>query len=318
MDIQRIERSDEQWDRFVWESPGGTIFHTLRFLSYHPPSRFDFVNLAIRDGERLICVIPGAAVSRDSRRILASPVGASFGGFVFGDDSDLPIMSDALAVFEAEIRAMGFDGIDLVLPPICYTSSRDQALQFLLTSRGYTLTLREATAVVPLDTFDEDNPHPVLARNLRKASREGLEVRAGKELGAFYSVLERNLSAKNVSPTHTLDELGRLFELLPDRLVLLEAVMGNKVVGGSLLVLCNDRVGLAFYICDDPEERRLRITETVLNGSICRLKRSGHRYLDLGTVSRDGEADWGLVRFKSKFSPRTYVRESYSLRFEEA
>jgi len=316
MEILSIEGVSNEWDEFVWTSSGGTIFHTLKFLSYHPASRFAFLNFAIRDEGRLICVVPGAGVDKDSGRVFRSPAGASFGGFVFADDCDLKTMEDAVAAFGEKMRDMNFDGIEIALPPICYSRNEHQGLSFVLTSLGYDLTLREATAVVPLDEFDENALHPVLARNLRKAVREGLLVRPGTDPADFYGVLTANLSAKGVSPTHTLEEIEKLFTLYPDRLVLLEAVLEDRVVGGSLVVLCNDRVGLSFYICDDPGERKLRVTETVLHHSIRKLRESGYKYLDLGTVSRSGRPDWGLVRFKSKFATKTYVREHYRLDFK--
>jgi hypothetical protein len=317
MDILSIEGFDEEWDEFVRAGPGGTMFHMLKFLSYHPASRFDFVNLAIRDGGRLVCVIPGAAFERDSGRVFTSPAGASFGGFVFADDCDLEMMRDAVVVFGDKMRDMGFDRVEVALPPICYSRNEHQGLHFVLTSLGYTLTLREATAVVPLGTFDENTLHPGLARNLRKAEREGLSVRTGGDPAEFYGVLTANLSAKSVQPTHTLDEIRTLFTLFPDRLILLEALLEHRVVGGCLLMLCNDRVGLSFYICDDPGQRRRRVTEAVLHKALTKLKKMGYSYLDLGTVSRGGRPDWGLIRFKSKFATRTYVREQYSLAFEE-
>ncbi|MFH1313417.1 MAG: GNAT family N-acetyltransferase [Candidatus Eisenbacteria bacterium] len=316
MEILSIEGFSDEWDEFVWASSGGTIFHTLKFLSYHPVSRFDFVNFAIRDRGRLICVVPGAAVGKHTGRIFRSPAGASFGGFVFADDCDLKTMQDAVAAFGEKMRDMGFAGAEIALPPLCYSRNEHQGLSFVLTSLGYRPTLREATAVVPLDTFDQNGLQSVLARNLRKAAREGLLIRSGTDPADFYRILTANLSAKGVSPTHTLEEIETLFTLYPDKLVLLEAVMEDRVVGGSLVVLCNDRVGLSFYVCVNPEERKLRVTETVLFHSIRKLRESGYRYFDLGTVSRSGRPDWGLIRFKSKFATRTYVREHYRFDLE--
>ena len=316
MDITSVQGFDDEWDEFVLTSAGGTIFHTLRFLSYHHPSRFDFTNIAAREGGQLVCVIPGAAFMRDSARVFASPAGASFGGFVFADDCDLETMDRVVTAFGDRLREMGFDRVEITLPPVCYSRNEHQALHFVLTSLGYALSLREATAVVPLRGFDEKSLHPVLARNLRKADREGVRVREGGDPEEFYRVLTTNLSAKNVTPTHTLDEIRKLFELFPDRMVLLDAVLKDRVVGGCLLMLCNERAALSFYICDDPGERRSRVTETVLHASLLRLIETGYEYLDLGTVSRGGRPDWGLVRFKSKFGTRTYVRERYSLALE--
>lgn len=317
MDIAIIEGLDEDWDRFVWSSPAGTIFHTTRFQSYHPSGRFSFVNLAVRDKDGPVCVVPGGSVETEGARLFRSPVGASFGGFVFRDGCDLAAMNDAVEAVTRRTGEMGFDGVEIVVPPACYSSCADRSLDFVLSSAGYGPGLREATFVVPLAAVDEGHLHPVLARNLRRSRRDGVAVRVADHFEDFYEVLARNLAMKDVTPTHTLDELRRLRDLFPDRLVLLEAVKADKAVGGCLLVLCNDRVGLAFYICDDPDQRQSRISEAVLFAALQWLRQAGYTYFDLGTVSRGGRPDWGLVRFKSKFSPRTYVREAYALSFRE-
>jgi hypothetical protein len=317
MDIRSIEGLDDEWDRFVWSSPAGTIFHTLRFLSYHPSSRFDFVNLAAREDGRLVCVLPGGKASAGSQTLYRSPLGASFGGFVFSEDCGLDAMHGVIDETARSVRDMGLDGIDLVLAPECYDRTGQRDLRFLLTAAGYRLTLREATSVVPLASVDEAALHPVLARNLRKSERAGVGVRVAQGFEGFYDVLVGNLSAKNIAPTHTLGELNTLGQLFPDRLVLLEATHEQRIVGGCLLILCSQRVALAFYICDDPDARQLRVTEKVLWESIQWLKGEDYEYLDLGTVSRGGELDRGLARFKSKFGSQIYFRESYSLRFEE-
>jgi hypothetical protein len=317
MEITIIDGPDEEWDRFVWNSPSGTIFHTTRFLSYHPPERISPVNLAVYDGGELACVLPGGLVEDGSGKYFRSPVGASFGGFVFSEGCSLSAMKDIVDVVTRRVGEMGLDGIRMVLPPICYSQHEDQRLGYVLASAGYRSMLGEATSVVSLRASDESQLHPVLARNLRRSRRDGVDVRITDRLDGFYGVLSRNLALKGTEPTHSLDELVVLKKLFPDRLVLLEAVLNGDVVGGCLLVLCNDRAGLAFYICDDPDRRQSRIAESVLFGSMQWLKKAGYIHFDLGTISRGGRPDWGLVRFKSKFSPRTYLREAYSLDFSE-
>lgn len=36
---------DEQWDLMVLDANNGTLFHTRKFLSYHPPGRFTEIEL---------------------------------------------------------------------------------------------------------------------------------------------------------------------------------------------------------------------------------------------------------------------------------
>ena len=127
-------------------------------------------------------------------------------------------------------------------------------------------------------------------------------------------ILTAALAAKGARPTHSLAEIESLFEMFPDRLTLLEATVDERTVGGCLVVMCNSRVGLAFYICDDRDHGHLRVSEAAIHAAMNLLKRTGYRYFDLGTVSRGGDVNWGLVRFKSKFGATTMVREHYRLR----
>jgi hypothetical protein len=318
MDVLRIESPDEAWDGFVRDNPDGTIFHTLRFQTYHPPSRFDFVNLKVIEEDRTVCVVPGGVTKVGSLKVFRSPVGASFAGFLFGEKWGLRTKCDAVRSVADKLRESGFSGVELVLPPACYSPSGQEEIRFLLTSAGYGLSLREASYVTRLGEAGKKGLHPVLARNLRKAERAGVVVRPAEAPGPFYRLLERNLAGKDVKPTHSLEEVEKLSELFPGRIKIFEAVLEGRVAGGCLLILCNDRVALAFYICDDPDARQSRITEAVLHHAMQWLEDAGYVHLDLGTISRSGEPDWGLIRFKSKFGPQLYSRECYSLRFEEA
>jgi lipid II:glycine glycyltransferase (peptidoglycan interpeptide bridge formation enzyme) len=150
---------------------------------------------------------------------------------------------------------------------------------------------------------------------MRRADSAGVEVSAGGDLGPFYEVLKKNLSAKGAVPTHSLSELEDLFALFPDRMKLFEARLEGHVIGGVLIMLCNPRTALAFYVCVDPERKQLRVAERTLYECVEWLIELGYEHLDLGTVSIGGKVNWGLLEFKSKFLSRLYVRDLYSLRF---
>jgi hypothetical protein len=316
MEVIPAEGTDPEWDGFVWASPGGTIFHTLRFLGYHPPGRFDFIHLAVKEDGRLICVIPGGCITVEGRRHYRSPLGASFGGFVFAGDLDLDVMFEAVRTVTDYTRMAGFAGVEIDLPPACYFDSGIEALGFATTSSGFLLRAREATAVVPLAQVNLGELPAGLRRNVRKARQAGIAVRTGRNIAAFHQILTVNLATKGATPTHSVAELERLVDLFPERVQLFEAWLGNRLVGGCLSLICNKRAALAFYICDDPERRQFRITECVLHSAIAWFKGQGYRYLDLGTISIDGQVNWGLARFKAKFMAETYVREKYILTFE--
>jgi hypothetical protein len=305
---------DADWDGLVWSSPYGTIFHTMKFLSYHEPGRFEFDHIAARDEGGMLAALPGGRVEAGGHSLFRSPLGASFGGFVFRKP-DLRAMLDVAKAMHSALARAGYDAVEMTPPPSCYYSHGDENIRYLMTASGYRLFSRDATSVIPLCELEDEVPHDVLARNLRKAERSGLEVEPaqGGGLDDFYRVLVKNLAAKGVEPTHSLGELERIAGAFPERIIVFEARAGGEVVGGCLVMLCNQRVGLAFYICDDPEARRLRVAEAVLHRAAMWLRQKGIAFFDLGTVSRGTDINWGLVQFKSKFGTRTYVREHYRL-----
>lgn len=228
-------------------------------------------------------------------------------------------MLDVARAMHSNLARSGYDAVEMILPPSCYYSHGDENVRYLMTAAGYRLFTRDATSVVPLDTFEGEPVHDVLARNLRRADRGGLEVEMAREgdIDAFYRVLVKNLAAKGLEPTHSLEELKYLMNAFPDRVVCFEARAGGEVVGGCLVMLCSERVGLAFYICDDPDTRPLPVAEGSLYRAVLWLKEKGVAFFDLGTVSRGADINWGLVQFKSKFGSRTYVREHYRLDLAE-
>src|SRR5215468_3242705 len=90
--MKRAERIDvvpfeprhrDEWRTFVAASDNGTLFHDLDFLDYHRAGRFEEHHLLFFDRGELVAVLPAAIVpGANGARRLASPYGASIGGFV--------------------------------------------------------------------------------------------------------------------------------------------------------------------------------------------------------------------------------------------
>jgi hypothetical protein len=73
---------NDSWDNFVGESVNGTIFHTRRFLSYHPEERFRDESLVFRRAAKIL-VVAGGARTWTAGATAWSHRGASYGGFVY-------------------------------------------------------------------------------------------------------------------------------------------------------------------------------------------------------------------------------------------
>jgi len=314
--VRRAEDGDRKaWSDFVFRSNNGTIFHLPDFLDYHPPDRFSNHHLIVEDGEELLSILPGALSERDDGVWFRSYPGASYGGPVLMDSTGLSKLERAMDEVTAYGRVQGWVGIEMTPPPIIYYRRPHNYLEFVLVKRGFTYRKRELTAVIDLARLGEELKlgfRSSALRGVRKALKSGVAVVEEDDFSLFYSVLESNLQQRHgVVPTHTLEELERLRDLLgKDRIRQFIARKNGDVLAGMVMFHCNPRVTLAFYISHDQEHQSLRPVNLVYMEVIRWAKQMGYHYMDLGTFTLDMDVNYGLCRFKESFSARGIFRNT--------
>ena len=68
--VRRFNSSDEMaWDEFVESSNNGTLFHTRKFLNYHPENRFIDHDLIFEKKTHIISVLPATIQKKDGEQI---------------------------------------------------------------------------------------------------------------------------------------------------------------------------------------------------------------------------------------------------------
>lgn len=312
MDIQRFtEKDHSQWEHFVSHANNGTIFHYLKFLSYHPQRRFKNYHLIIREHGNINALFP--AVEED--KTIISHKGASYGGFVFKDSIGIHKTYLIVEHLLAYLRDRGYKKIILTQPPLIYYKEPNQYIDFALLKNGFHYRKREITAVIPLNcgeplvTFHAD-----ARRSTKKAIREGVHISISDDYKTFYKILKRNLSMRhNVSPTHTLHELLKLKKLFPEDVILFAAFLKDRMIGGIVIFVTNPRVIIAFYISHDNRFQAYRPVNLLFYEVIKWGRIRGFHYLDLGTFTLDMEPNWGLGRFKENHNARGFLRDSYEI-----
>ncbi|MDZ7260589.1 MAG: GNAT family N-acetyltransferase [candidate division KSB1 bacterium] len=308
------ENKANQWDAFVWGSNNGTLFHTQKFLSYHPPGKFENRSLIFTKEERILALFPATVKMYGELKILSSHRGASYGGFVV--NSPLSI-KDAFRLVDALLGyaiAEGFDGIEMTLPPQIYLRRPSNYLDFALIKRGFTYRKREISSVIPLDFGIEEILNtfsPESRRAVRRAIKLGVKIKESEEYQTFYQILKKNLKLRhNVTPTHTLEELLRLKQLFPDRIRLFSAYVGDTMIAGVVIFDCNPRVALAFYISHNEEFQRYRGVNYLFYEIIRWAIEHGFQFLDFGIFTVDMDPNWGLGRFKEGFGAQGIFRDT--------
>jgi len=313
--FQYTEEMKRVWDRFVWNSNNGTLFHTRQFLNYHPPGRFQDHSLLFKEKGCIVAVLPAAFKTVDARKILYSHCGASYGGFVYRED--LPVRSafDLVKVLLAHLKEEKIERVEMTLPPVVYHARPSHYVDFALYKSGFSYKKREVSSIIPLD-FSADQIlekfKPEARTAYRKSLKSGIRVVESEDVESFYSILKKNLSMRhNVKPTHTLEELKRLKALFPERIRHFGAFLENRMVAGVTNFICNDRVVLAFYISHDEAYQKFRPVNHLFYEIIRWAIAQGYRFLDFGIFTVDEDPNWGLAKFKESFGARGILRDTF-------
>ena len=316
MEIIRYESSMEnEWDSFVWEANNGTMFHTRRFLSYHPPGRFQDFSLAFKKRGRILALLPAVKIDRGNSAILSSHGGASYGGFVVKPTLSVRDAFDLVDALLGYAKKQKFDGVELTAPPQIYWQKPSNYLDFALFQRNFLYKKREISSVAPLIS----DPEKVLSmftsesrRAVRRAMKLEVRIQISYQFEDFYRILEKNLKMRhNVKPTHTLDELITLKEIMPHRIHLVGAYLEEKMIAGVVLFFCNPRTNLAFYITHNEEYQQYRPVNLLFYRIFQDSIREGFKYFDFGIFTVDMEPNWGLGHFKEGFGAQGVFRDTF-------
>jgi hypothetical protein len=314
--VRQVETGERTaWTDFVLRSNNGTVFHLPDFLDYHPEDRFCNHHLLAESKGEIVSLIPGALSEREDGIWFRSYPGASYGGLVLNDSLGLSRIEKIIDELMTYCRAQGWAGIEMTPPPIVYYRRPNDYLDFSLVKRGFEYRKRELTAVIDLSRLGEElrlGFRSSALRGVRKAIKSGVVVEENSDFSLFYHVLESNLQQRHdVRPTHTLDELKRLHDLLgSDRIRQFIATKDGEVLAGMVMFHCNPRVTLAFYISHDQEHQALRPVNLVYMEVIRWAKQMGYHYMDLGTFTLNMDVNHGLCRFKESFSAMGIFRNT--------
>jgi len=320
--VRYADEYREAWDAFVRRSMNGTLFHLQQFLAYHPPGRFHFHHLLFFEGDRLVAVLPGGLTQNG--RHYESPVGASYGSFVW-EDIDAATALAIVEAFESYIRELGVQAVHLTSAPTLYQPVLSQNLEFALLYKGYAYERHYISHITQLGIVSDpqDLFAPIAKRYIKRAYQHyrGIaieEVSPDRMIAAlteFYPIIVENKARRNAKPTHSLEDLRRLHELLPELMKLWLLRLDGELIAGSLIFLPNHRVPLSFYPMMRYEFRDVRPIY-VLSAEMMRwAQRQGYSYFDLG-VSQDTSDDnpmtpaLPLIEFKEKFHSRGILRST--------
>ncbi len=321
--IEKYKPSDRlNWEDFVDRSNNGTMFHKQAFLDYHHAGKFDFYHLIFRKNGKIIAVLPGGL--KDDGNVYWSPVGASYGSFVTGD---LPF-SECLEIvdaFMAYCKGAGIKEVFLIPPPLVYSKNYSQHIEYAMLYRKFDFELHYISHAIDLkhkqNTFK--NYDKTARKTINKILREGkISIRESNDYATFNDILLTNKAKFNVKPTHTLEDMLKLAELMPNNVRLNIVYYEEKPIAGSWLFFCNDKVVLCFYNMLYYEYEHLKPIYLIMHHTVEQAIAEGYEWVDIG-VSQDTAAEdpmtpsLNLIYFKERFFSRGILRSTFHYKFSE-
>jgi len=307
----------DEWNTFIAESNNGTIFHNMDFLSYHQEGKFDDRSLMFYKGSRLIAVLPMAVFVEGDAVIVKSPYGASFGGIVGAPHLRFRHSEQIVDVLMRYFIDSNFQEIYITPPPSFYHRIPNNYIEFNMLKMGFTVHKREITNIIALDIFYGD-PLESFEKRARTAVRKALKsgvsiVSDSKDYDTFYEILLETKKKHNAIPTHTVEELKKIAQLVPNNVRLDMAYLNGEPIAGCYYILCNPKVNAIFYTCYKSGFEKLYPLSLLVYHGIKWSKEAGFEYIDFGTSTKDMAPRSSLFMFKEAFGAAGVFWDTYKL-----
>lgn len=288
----------ERWDTFVNTALFGTLFHTRRFLEYHPEDRYDDVSIMVYEGPELVCVVPCCATKEGA----FSHCGATYGGIVVRCDkytsTALPGLIDV--VFEHYEQRL-----EMRMAGDIYFNESTHLLRYLLGCRLRPV-LEISWHVPTAHNFSLTCTNKRNRKRLRQLMADEntfcTQVHEHEDYVEFYRMLSLNLAERHDTvPTHTLSELWGLQQRLDGRSQLYVARSCGRMVAGVFVLHVTSRCWYTMYICamQDYSFRGAALMYLMLTVTEAARER-GISFLDYGITTEHQGAylNIGLAAFK--------------------
>ena len=307
--IQRYSSElEKQWDEFVSSSKNGTFLFFRRYMDYHA-DRFNDCSLLIYHGEKLLALLPGHIKGTT----YGSHNGLTYGGFLIGSltyNKFFRLFQEVLTYLR---REHGIERMVYRPVPYIYHTTPAQEDLYALFRLDARLTERKISTVV-----EYANPMPLKVtrkQHTRQAIRHGFSIVEDTDFAAFWKVLETNLHDRHhAAPVHSLEEIERLHQRLPEHIRLFRVVSAEgDTVGGSVMYVSR-QVAHAQYTASTPEGRKWGAIDYLYNHLIYEVFAS-HRYFDYGTSVEEGGRvlNESLLSQKEEFGGRAVVYDTYEI-----
>lgn len=321
MDINRIEISNNK-DWLELLQTDYNMFYDFRFTSYNDyfTKGINWHHLTFKDKEKnkILAILNGCEKIINDKKVYISCDGVSFGGFLWKEKLNVVDYINTIKEFKLYLKANKFDACIIRNQPLLYQKHFNEEYEYSLINQRFKISNHSITNIINLKEFEFEKLTNPKKRAIQKSEKIIVINTLDKNintvfLSPYYDVLYKNRQLKNVTPTHTLEELVYLKTKLPERIVLFAALVNDVIAGVCILFLVKNDVVLNFYLATDEKYKKERVADFLLYKSIDWAKSRNYHYYDIGTSNVGSDLLEGLFEFKKKFMANGFLRKTFEL-----
>jgi hypothetical protein len=305
----KIIDNEGLWDRFVDDSPHGTLFHRWKFLEIvERHSGFRLLPYGVYRGSELICVFPVFHKSYGGMRMVFSPPPRT-------QVPNLgPIMSPKYDGFrQSKKESYLYGAIDEINEEIAKLSPNytfvstalgmDDARPFQWSAYDVRVNY---TYVLSLERSLEEirgGFSPDCRQSIKACEKLPLAIKQTSDVRTFYDIIHGRLEDKGLNPAILgEDYLKDILEAFPDNARMFFVYCGEEITSVSLH--CEYRGSLMFWMGNVNLRRDIPSNEYAMWEFIKDAKARGFREVEF-----EGAALRQLCQYKAKFNPS--LRQHY-------
>ncbi len=297
----------EHWDSFVANSKNGVFLFNRGYMEYHS-DRFVDHSLIFYHNNQLVGLLP-ANVEND---VLYSHGGLTFGGVVSGFSMKTALMLDIFGALVEHCKSLGVNEVVYKKVPYIYHSVPADEDLYALYIFNAKLMARSVSSCIYLPNLQKFDGNRL--DNIRKAEKNGLEVRESTDFESFMRIEEDALIERHsVKPTHTAEEIQLLAERFPDEIKLFGSFKGNLMLAG-VVIYESKNVAHMQYAANSKEGWNIGAQDIIEDYLITNRYRD-KKYFDFGISTEDlGQVlNLGLISRKENFGARSIMYDQYQI-----
>jgi hypothetical protein len=299
--IKYEENYENIWDDFVFNGAFGTVYHTRKFIKYHPKERFIDTSILMYYKEILICVLPCCKQNNIATNF--SYLGATYGGPVFNKKYT---KIKCMKIIIDKIFDFYNNNIEFRIANDIYFENSIFNLYYLLSNK---LRIKPELSwyIKTEDTFINNVKNKrnksYLSKMIDNEEMRCFSTNNDDDYMNYYNILKQNLKIRfNTEPTHTLDEFLSIKKILDTKQSLyIVKNKENTILGGVYIIKVTDICWYTFYISKNIDYKKPNMSILYIIHNISKdSEKEGVKYIDYGiSTENKGELlNIGLSDYK--------------------